>query len=66
MSLSPYFYLEKWNEENAPYFNRNISIEDKVSYFINMEFKREIPTKKIDIYLNKELSEILKNVEEGI
>ena len=57
--------VEKWNEENAPYFNRNISIEDKVAYFIHMEFKREIPTEKVGIYLNKELSEILKTVEEG-
>ena len=57
--------IEKWNEENAPYFNRNISIEDKVSYFINMEFKREITPEKVDIYLNKELSDILKTEEEG-
>jgi hypothetical protein len=56
--------IEKWNEENAPYFNKNISIEDKVSYFIGVEFKREIKPDKISIYLNKELSEILKNTEE--
>ena len=56
--------IEKWNEENAPYFNRSISIEDKVAYFIGMEFKREIKPDKISIYLNKELSDILKSVEE--
>ena len=56
--------IEKWNEENAPYFNKNISIEDKVSYFISMEFKREIRPEKIGIYLNKELSDILKFTED--
>jgi hypothetical protein len=56
--------IEKWNEENAPYFNRNITIEDKVSYFIGMEFKREIKPDRVNIYLNKDLSEILKYEEE--
>ena len=55
--------IEKWNEENAPYFNRNISIEDKIVYFIGMEFNRKIEPRKIDIYLNKDLSDILKYTE---
>ena len=55
--------IEKWNEENAPYFNRNLSIEDKVAYFIGVEFKREIKPEKVSLYLTKELSDILKSTE---
>ena len=58
--------IEKWNEVNAPYFNRNISIEDKVAYFIGIEFKREIKPDRVNLYLNKELSEILKSTEEEV
>ena len=56
--------VDSWNKENAPYFNRNTTIEDKVSYFISMEFKREIKPDKVELYLNKELSEILKFTED--
>lgn len=58
--------IEKWNEENAPYFNKNISMEDKISHFISIEFKREIKPEKVDIYLTKELSEILKYTENEV
>jgi hypothetical protein len=58
--------IEKWQETNAPYFNRSIGIEDKVAYFIGMEFKREIKPDKVNIYLNKELSEILKLTEDEV
>ena len=57
--------IDKWNEENAPYFNRNISIEDKVSYFIGMEFNRKIKPDRVSIYLNNELSDILKYTEDS-
>ena len=43
----------------------NISIEDKVAYFIGMEFKREIKPDKVNLYLNKELSEILERIQKN-
>lgn len=58
--------VDKWNTDNAPYFNRNTTIEDKVSYFIAMEYKREIKPDKVEIYLNKDLSEILKFTEDEV
>ena len=53
--------LEQWNIENAPLLDPNKSIEEKVSYFISVEDKRDIKPKKIKIYLNSLLSEIIKN-----
>lgn len=53
--------LEQWNIENAPLLDPNKSIEEKVSYFISVEYKRDINPEKIKIYLNSPLSEIIKN-----
>lgn len=53
--------LEQWNTENAPLLDPNKSIEEKVSYFISVEYKRDITPEKIKIYLNSPLSEIIKN-----
>ena len=53
--------LDQWNIENAPLLDPNKSIEEKVSYFISVEYKRDITPKKIKIYLNSPLSEIIKN-----
>lgn len=41
-------------------FDKNITIEDKVSQFIDIEFSRKITPEKVDLYLHKPLSEILK------
>ena len=53
--------LDQWNIENAPLLDPNKSIEEKVSYFISVEYKRDITPEKIKIYLNNPLSEIIKN-----
>ena len=53
--------LDRWNIENAPLLDPNKSIEEKVSYFISVEYKRDINPEKIKIYLNNPLSEIIKN-----
>ena len=53
--------LDQWNIENAPLLDPNKSIEEKVSYFISVEYKRDITSEKIKIYLNSPLSEIIKN-----
>lgn len=53
--------LDQWNIENAPLLDPNKSIEEKVSYFISVEYKRDINPEKIKIYLNSPLSEIIKN-----
>ena len=53
--------LDRWNIENAPLLDPNKSIEEKVSYFISVEYKRDITPEKIKIYLNNPLSEIIKN-----
>lgn len=55
--------IEKWNIENAPIFDKNKSIEDKVSFFIRLEFKREIKPERVNLYLNYPLSEILERYE---
>ena len=52
--------IDKWNIENAPLFNKELSIEDKISFFISLEFKRELSTEKINLYINNSLSDILK------
>ena len=54
--------VEEWNRQNAPIFDRNLPIEEKVSYFIGLEFKREISPEKTELYLNHELNEILEKV----
>ena len=53
--------LNRWNIENAPLLDPNKSIEEKVSYFISVEYKRDITPEKIKIYLTNPLSEIIKN-----
>lgn len=52
--------LDQWNIENAPLLDPNKSIEEKVSYFISVEYKRDINPEKIKIYLNNPLSEIIQ------
>lgn len=54
--------IEEWNKENAPIFDKNLGIEEKVAYFIGLEFKREISVEKTELYLNHELNEILNKV----
>jgi hypothetical protein len=56
--------IESWTTKNAPLFDKSLSIEDKVAFFIGLEFKREIPVERIKLYLNNSLSDILKKAEE--
>ena len=51
--------INRWNIENAPLFNKDLPIEDKISFFINLEFKKDLSPKKINLYINHNLSEIL-------
>lgn len=55
--------IEHWNIENAPLFDKNLSIEGKINFFIGIEFKKDLPIEKISLYINNNLSEILKEYE---
>lgn len=44
-------------------FDKSVSIEDKVSQFIDIEFSRKIEPKKVSMYLYKSLSDIMNNKE---
>ena len=57
--------IDKWNIQNAPLFNKNLNIEDKISFFISLEFKRELSPEKINLYINNNLSDILKIYNEN-
>ena len=53
--------VQKENDKYSFIFDRNMSLEDKTSYFIGIEYNRDIPSNKISDYLYKPLSEILSN-----
>lgn len=57
--------IDKWNVENAPLFNKDLSIEDKISFFISLEFKRELSPEKINLYINNNLSDIIRLYNEN-
>lgn len=55
---------EEIEEENNNYsfiFDKSMSLEDKTSYFINIEYNRDIPSERISTYLYKPLNEILND-----
>ena len=52
--------LEQWNSENAPLLDPNKSIEEKVSFFISVEYQRDIKPEKIKMYLYNPLNDILQ------
>lgn len=54
---------ESIKEDNNKYsmiFDKSIPIEEKVSYFISLEYSKDISSRQIDSYLHKSLDEILK------
>jgi hypothetical protein len=55
-------------EENDKYsfiFDKNMALEDKVSYFISIEYNRQIPSETIYNYLYKPFNEIINDTDEG-
>lgn len=55
---------EEVKEENDKYsfiFDKNMSLEDKTSYFINIEYNRQISPEEISVYLYKPFNEIIKD-----
>lgn len=57
---------EEVKEENNKYsfiFDRNMSLEDKTSYFINIEYNRQISPEDVALYLYKPFNEIIKEGE---
>lgn len=53
--------IKKENEKYEILFDKNISIEDKISYFIKIEYNREIKTERISKYLYSNINEIINN-----
>lgn len=51
--------IQKKNDKYSFIFDKNMSLEDKTSYFINIEYNRDISSDKISMYLYKPLNEIL-------
>lgn len=51
--------IQKKNDKYSFIFDKNMSLEDKTSYFINIEYNRDISPDKISMYLYKPLNEIL-------
>jgi hypothetical protein len=53
-------------EENQKYDfinDENLSIEDQVRMYIGIEYNAEIPKDRIDLYMNKDVNEILSNID---
>lgn len=57
--------VKKENDKYSFIFDRSMSLEDKTSYFIKIEYNRDIPSDIISDYLYKPLEDILKEIKEG-
>ena len=57
--------VKKENDKYSFIFDRSMSLEDKTSYFIKIEYNRDIPSDIISTYLYKPLEDILKEIKEG-
>jgi hypothetical protein len=55
--------VKKETDKYSFIFDRNMSLEDKTSHFIGIEYNREIPPERISSYLYKPLNEILNDVQ---
>ena len=53
--------VKKENDKYSFIFDRNMKLEDKTSYFISIEYNRDISAEKISLYLYKPLNEILND-----
>lgn len=51
--------VKKENDKYSFIFDKNMSLEDKTSYFIGIEYNRNIPSDRISTYLYKPLNEII-------
>lgn len=52
--------IKKENDKYSFIFDKNMSLEDKTSYFINIEYNRDIPSNRISSYLFDSLNKILE------
>lgn len=52
--------VEKDYEKYAPIFDPNTTIEDQVSYFIDVEYHRNVPSAVVASYMYNELTDILE------
>lgn len=57
--------VKKENDKYSFIFDRSMSLEDKTSYFIKIEYNRDISSDIISDYLYKPLEDILKEIKEG-
>ena len=57
--------VKKESDKYSFIFDRSMSLEDKTSYFIKIEYNRDIPSDIISAYLYKPLEDILKEIKEG-
>ena len=53
--------VKKENDRYSFIFDRDMKLEDKTSYFISIEYNRDISADKISLYLYKPLNEILSD-----
>jgi hypothetical protein len=53
--------VKKENDRYSFIFDRDMKLEDKTSYFISIEYNRDISAEKISLYLYKPLNEILND-----
>lgn len=58
--------VKKENDKYSFIFDKGMKLEEKASYFIGIEYNREIPANRISIYLYKPLNEILDGDENVI
>ena len=57
--------VKKENDKYSFIFDKSMSLEDKTSYFIKIEYNRDITSDIISDYLYKPLEDILKEIKEG-
>lgn len=58
--------VESWTQANAPLFDKSLSVEDKVVFFLENEYKRTMSKEMVADYLTLPLKEILeKDYEEA-
>ena len=52
--------IQEGNNKYSILFDKSYPIEDKVSYFISIEYAKELSKEKVDMYLHQPLDSILK------
>ena len=51
--------IQKENEKYSFIFNKSLPLEEVVSRFITIEYDKNIPTDRVDKYMNSPLTDIL-------